>query len=687
MPAAFDCVTRKPQRAEVFSAPSDLSPASLLHQIIAVGSGLVATYSNRGWWPRHQRQNARSLLRRIQILLTLFEFLLESHRTLPPLANLCLEEFYVIVHRARFLLDYFFQSSRLWVLLRNQMISCQFHELEHDISTLLDVLPLNELGLTADVREHIELLQQQVGSAVLRFDSRDEKLRVKVLSFLNEFKEQRQPDTADLKTTFLDRVGILDAMDFESEIKFLEDKFYNNRESDSETDLATIAGVIAVARYSKFLLFGIHETVEGKQKYRNKPAPNSISVSSDFCCPISLELMLDPVVVSTGQTYDRSSIAQWMASGHKSCPNSGQTLVNTDLIPNRALRSLTSHWCAANSVPCRSVQGSNGCATTLVAAKATVEATRAITQILIQHLSTGDLNSKKAAAGEIRLLAKIAKENRIIFAEEGVIPHLSLLLHSQNQIAQENAVTALLNLSIHDANRRKIINQDGCLTSIVTVLRHGLTPESRENAAAAIFSLSTLHDNKKLIVDEPGGAEALAWMLRNGSTTGKKDAVMALFNLSMHPESWERMVDSNAVEALVGALEEEIVAEAAAGALALLVRRSIVAGLLGWEEKAVMGLAGVMRTGSSVGRQNAAAALHEIGRRGGTVVGKEVAGVSGMSAWAPTVPLDGTKRSRMKASALARILQRREVVTPPPTTTMAVAVSARVTGYRKRFES
>ncbi|KAI0492102.1 hypothetical protein KFK09_026367 [Dendrobium nobile] len=653
MPAAFDCVTRNPQQAVVFSAPSGLSQASLLHQIIAVGSDLVATYSNRGWWPRHQRQNARSLLRRIQILLTLFEFLLESRQTLPPLANLCLKEFYVIVHRASFLLNYFFQSSRLWVLLRNQMISCQFLELGHDISTLLDVLPLNELGLTADVREHIELLRQQVGSAVLRYDFRDEELRIKVLSFLNEFEEQRQPDMADLKTTFLDRVGIQDAMDFESEIKFLEDKIYNNRESYAETasDWATISGVVAVARYSKFLLFGIHETVEGKQKYRNNPAPNSISVPSDFCCPISLELMLDPVVVSTGQTYDRSSIAQWMASGHKTCPNSGQSLVNTDLIPNRALRSLT-----VNSVPCRSVQGSSGCSTTLVAAKATVEATRAITQILIQHLSTGDLDSKKTAAGEIRSLAKIAKENRIVFAEEGAIPQLSLLLHSQNPIAQENAVTALLNLSIHDTNRRKIIYQEGCLTSIVTVLRRGLTPESRENAAAAIFSLSTLHDSKKLIVDEAGGAEALAWMLRNGSTTGKKHAVMALFNLSMHPESWERMVDSNAVEALVGALQEEIVSEAAAGALALLVRRSIVAGLLGWEEKAVMGLAGVMRTGSSVGRQNAAAALHEIRRRGGTVVGKRVAGVSEVSALVPTLPLDGTKRSRMKA---------RKVVTPP----------------------
>lgn len=553
------------------------------------------------------------------------------------------------------------------------MISCQFHELEHEISTLLDIFPLNELCLSSDLLEHVELLRRQVGSSRLRIDIRDEELRVQVFSFINEFEEQRLPDLADLKITFLDRIGILDAGDFESEIEFLEEKIYKNRESVAEVDSATIAGVIAVARYSKYLLFGINETGQGKHKQSSKPAPNSISIPNDFCCPISLELMSDPVVVSTGQTYDRSSIAQWMAGGHKTCPNSGQTLVNTDLIPNRALRSLTSHWCARNSVPCSVHENSRG-AVTVVASKATVEATRAIARILIQHLATGDMDSKKAAAGELRLLSKIGRENRAIIAEEGAIPLLSLLLLSRNPIAQENGVTALLNLSIHDANKRKIINQEACLTSIVTVVRRGLTPESRENAAAALFSLSALHDYKKLIVDEPGGAEALAWLLRCGSTTGKKDAVMALFNLSMHPESWERMVDSGAVAALVGALAEEKVAEAAAGALALLARRATVADLEGWEEKAVMGLARVMRAASSVGRENAAAALHEICRRGGAVV----AGAPGVSEVVQTVSLDGTKRTR-KVAALARILQRRKLVAPPPsTTTMAAAVSVRV---------
>ncbi|XP_020587796.1 U-box domain-containing protein 17-like [Phalaenopsis equestris] len=210
------------------------------------------------------------------------------------------------------------------------------------------------------------------------------------------------------------------------------------------------------------------------------------------------------------------------------------------------------------------------------------------------------------------MLAKIGKENRaMIGAEEKAIFFLNLLLRSPNPTAQENAVTALLNLSIHEANKTRIINQPGCLRSIVRVLRSGLTPESKENAAATLFSLSAVHEYRKLVVEEPRGVEALVRLLNRGSLRGKKDAVMALLNLSTLPESWERMVGSGAGEALVGAVVdgEEEVAEEAAGAPAVAER---------------------------VGR------------------------VPGVRRVVQRVAVEGTKRARRKAAGLARLLERRE---------------------------
>lgn len=43
-------------------------------------------------------------------------------------------------------------------------------------------------------------------------------------------------------------------------------------------------------------------------KLENFKSINGIKMPPYFLCPLSLELMLDPVIVASGQTYERSSI-------------------------------------------------------------------------------------------------------------------------------------------------------------------------------------------------------------------------------------------------------------------------------------------------------------------------------------------------------------------------------------------
>lgn len=49
------------------------------------------------------------------------------------------------------------------------------------------------------------------------------------------------------------------------------------------------------------------------------------SVPEMFVCPVSRELMKDPVVlVDTGQIYDRTSITEWFRMGNNTCPLTGK---------------------------------------------------------------------------------------------------------------------------------------------------------------------------------------------------------------------------------------------------------------------------------------------------------------------------------------------------------------------------
>ncbi|OAY26371.1 hypothetical protein MANES_16G042400v8 [Manihot esculenta] len=515
-------------------------------------------------------------------------------------------------------------------------------------------------------------MQKQARKARLFIDKNDEALRVRFFSFLDEFEKGRIPSLEELRLFFVENLGIKDARSCRTEIEFLEEQIVNH-EGDVEPTASVLNGFVAITRYCRFLLFGFAtDKVELQFESQKKPrkglitreiADTFITIPKDFCCPISLDLMRDPVIISTGQTYDRSSISRWVEEGHCTCPKTGQMLTNSRLVPNRALRNLIVQWCTAHGMPYEPPENIDSSAEAFSAAlptKAALEANRATAALLIQQLADGSQVAKTIAAREIRLLAKTGKENRAFIAEAGAIPHLHKLLSSTNPIAQENSVTAMLNLSIYDKNKSRIMDEDGCLGSIVEVLRLGLTIEARENAAATLFSLSAVHDYKTRIADERGAVEALAGLLKVGTPRGKKDAVTALFNLSTHTENCARMIEAGAVTALVVALGNEVVAEEAAGALALIVRQPIGSEAVGKEEMAVAGLIGMMRCGTPRGKENAVAALLELCRSGGLAATERVLRAPALAGLLQTLLFTGTKRARRKAASLARVFRKCE---------------------------
>ncbi len=60
------------------------------------------------------------------------------------------------------------------------------------------------------------------------------------------------------------------------------------------------------------------------------------SVPKHFLCPITLQLMQDPVIAKDGHTYERSAITAWL-SAHGTSPITRQPLFPVDLTPNRAV--------------------------------------------------------------------------------------------------------------------------------------------------------------------------------------------------------------------------------------------------------------------------------------------------------------------------------------------------------------
>ncbi|OMO56206.1 hypothetical protein COLO4_35757 [Corchorus olitorius] len=75
-----------------------------------------------------------------------------------------------------------------------------------------------------------------------------------------------------------------------------------------------------------------------------KEGDHQMTIPHLFRCPISLDLFKDPVTLSTGQTYDRSSIEKWLSAGNLTCPVTMQKLHDPSLVPNHNLRHLIEQW-------------------------------------------------------------------------------------------------------------------------------------------------------------------------------------------------------------------------------------------------------------------------------------------------------------------------------------------------------
>ncbi|CAD5180275.1 unnamed protein product [Musa acuminata subsp. malaccensis] len=583
-----------------------------------------------------------SLARRIRLLAPMFDELGDGRdpitepvaRTLAPLDD--------AFAAAKDLLRLGSEGSKIFLVLEREKMIKRFHDVISQIDQALDGISFDKLEISEEVREQIELVHAQFKRAKERDDMPDAELYSNLLSLYNKSNDAiLDPYTLERLAEQLQLVTICDLT--QESLALHEMVFASGGDPGENIEKMSML-------LKKIKDFVQTQNPEMGTRSDSKPflldgKPKVPIVPDDFRCPISLELMKDPVIVATGQTYERTCIEKWLASGHDTCPKTQQRLSNASLTPNYVLRSLIEQWCEANGMdppkcPSRSTNPSSACSSRELA---NIDA-------LLCKLSSPNLDDQLAAAGELRLLAKRNVDNRICIAKAGAIPLLINLLSSKNLCTQEHAVTALLNLSIHDDNKAIIISS-GAIPGIVHVLRDG-SMEARENAAATLFSLSVV-DEYKVTVGASGAIPALVSLLSEGTHRGKKDAATALFNLCIYQVNKGKAVRAGVVPLVMGLLTEpaESMLDESMAILALLSShpegKSAIAAA-----QAVPLLAEMTANGSPRNRENAAATLLNLSdgeQQLGTMAAAQECGIMGPL---QELAISGTERGKRKAVQL-----------------------------------
>lgn len=641
----------------------NISPTTLITSLIT----LSQTISNiqPQIFPT-QKRNARETIRQISIISIFLNEIKDSGSIIPNSIILCFSELHFTLQKILFLMqDCTLEGSSLLLLAKSQHVASQFRSFIRAVAITLDILPLHRVEICDEVKELVELVAKQARRSKFEVDPNDEVASKKLHYVLHQFERGTEPNVNTMNE-ILDYLKIKTWNDCDREIKFLENEisFLEDKNCD-EREVPLLSSLIGFLSYCRVVVI-FEDFDENLVKLEARRSTEMITINcfnpEDFRCPISLELMTDPVTVSTGQTYDRASIQTWLKAGNTKCPKTGESIKNTELVPNTTLKRLIQQFCSDNGISFTRFSNRNRdiTRTILPGSSAAAHAMQFLSWFLTRRLVFGTEQQKNKAAYEIRLLTRSSIFNRACLIEVGTVPPLLDLLATEDKTTQENAISALLKLSKYATGPENIIDHNG-LKPVVYVLKNGLSLEARQIAAAIIFYLCSVKEYRKLIGENQDVIYGLVELTKEGTTCGKKNAVVAIFGLLLLPRNHQRVLEAGAVHALVSILntlgnKEELVTETLAVLAALAENFDGANAVL--EASVLPLITGLLRSAPSrAAKEHCVSILLSLCVNGGV----DVAGV--LAKDVTLMPLlyslltDGTSHAAKKARFLIKVLQ------------------------------
>ncbi|CAI8618438.1 unnamed protein product [Vicia faba] len=302
-----------------------------------------------------------------------------------------------------------------------------------------------------------------------------------------------------------------------------------------------------------------------------QPLDLGIQIPYHFRCPISLELMRDPVTVSTGQTYDRNSIESWVNTGNTTCPVTRVNLIDFTFIPNHTLRRLIQEWCVANRA--FGVQR-------IPTPKQPADS--ALVRSLLNQCSSHSASTqmKLNSLRRLRSLARDSDYNRSLIGSLNVRHVLLPIVFDYNGLDEmKNESLALLVLfPLSEAECASVAEDSDKINYLTSLLSHSLF-DVRVNSAALIeIVVAGTHsaEIRSHVSNVDGIYDGVVEILKNPISYPRalKIGIKALFALCLVKQTRHRAVAAGAPAVLVDRLAdfEKCDAERALATVELLCR-------------------------------------------------------------------------------------------------------------------
>lgn len=331
---------------------------------------------------------------------------------------------------------------------------------------------------------------------------------------------------------------------------------------------------------------------------RTPRTPQTPVAPEELRCPISLQLMSDPVVVASGQTYERVCIEKWFREGHVTCPKTRQGLKNFNLTPNFCVKGLIASWCEVHSirVPCppspppspgwRWELGSASEPFKVPSGSEQEKDARVVPVIdLVEEDTNAGVEYKHKKALKVFSFLGINERVQGVQVQEedftndsepsqlysgGSVHLLELPPEEQKAVRCEDLVKGLSRGSVEekylaaeeirilaktDAKARSLFGEGGAIPALVELLSGAINSDdqcAQETVALSLLNVAITDDRNKAAVVAAGGVPLFVELLKAGSSRACKEAaVAALLTLSCLNENKACIGSSGAIPLLV----------------------------------------------------------------------------------------------------------------------------------------
>ncbi|KAL9397068.1 hypothetical protein Peur_011321 [Populus x canadensis] len=505
------------------------------------------------------------------------------------------------------------KRNKVYLLMNSRTIIKNLEDITREISRALGLLPLASLDLSAGIIEEIEKLRDSMQRAEFKAAIAEEEILVKIESGIQERVVDRSYANK-LLFHIAEAVGIsTDRSALKKEFEEFKSEIENARLRKDQAEAIQMDQIIALLERAD----AASSPKEKEIKYftkRKSLGSQPLEPLQSFYCPITRDVMEDPVETSSGQTFERSAIEKWLADGHEMCPLTMTPLDTSILRPNKTLRQSIEEWKDRNTMIKIASMKSK-----LVSEEEEEEVLQCLEQLedlceqrdqhrewvilenyipqFIQLLGAKNPDIRNRALVILCILAKDsdhAKERvaNVNNAIESIVRSLGRRIGERKL-----AVALLLELSKCNLVRDGIGKVQGCILLLVTMassddnqaaadaqellenlsfsdpniiqmakanyFKHLLQrlstgPEDMKTIMASTLAELELTDHNKASLFEGGALGPLLHLVSCGDIPMKKVAVKALQNLSSLPENGLQMIKEGAVQPLLGLLFQHI---------------------------------------------------------------------------------------------------------------------------------